>query len=65
MRMLKLLAAAAMTAALTGQALAHVSIEPTEAPSESTYKGVLKVGHGCEGAATTSIRVQIPEGVSR
>ncbi|MBP0438037.1 DUF1775 domain-containing protein [Tianweitania sediminis] len=61
--MLKLAAAAAMTAALMGQALAHVSIEPAEAPAESTYKGVLKVGHGCEGAATTSIRVQIPEGV--
>jgi uncharacterized protein YcnI len=61
MRMLKLMTAAAITAALTGQALAHVSIEPAEAPAESTYKGVLKVGHGCEGAATISIRVQIPK----
>jgi uncharacterized protein YcnI len=63
MNSLKLLAAVALTAALTGQASAHVSIEPTEAPAESTFKGVLKVGHGCDGAATTSIRVQIPDGV--
>ena len=32
-------------------------------PPISAYKAVLRVGHGCEGAATTAMRVQIPEGL--
>jgi uncharacterized protein YcnI len=43
---------------------AHVTLETTEAPVGSTYKAVLRVGHGCEGgSATIAIRVQIPDGV--
>jgi uncharacterized protein YcnI len=42
---------------------AHVTLETAEAPPESTYKAVLRVGHGCEGHPTTAIRVRIPEGV--
>src|SRR5699024_7256548 len=34
-----------------------------KAPSGSTYKAILRVGHGCDGNATTAIRVKIPEGV--
>jgi uncharacterized protein YcnI len=30
---------------------------------KSTYKAVLRVPHGCEGAASLKIRVQIPDGV--
>ena len=44
-------------------ALAHLTLETAEAPAGSTYKGVIRVGHGCEGAPTTAVRVQIPEGV--
>jgi len=44
-------------------AFAHISLETAEAPVGSTYKAVLRVPHGCEGAATTGVRVQIPEGV--
>lgn len=33
-----------------------------EAPVGATYKAVLRVGHGCDEAATTRIRVRIPEG---
>ena len=44
-------------------ALAHLSLETKEAPAGSTYKAVIRIGHGCEGAATTTVRVQIPEGV--
>lgn len=44
-------------------ALAHVTLETKEAPAGSTYKAVLRVPHGCDGAATTAIRVRIPEGV--
>jgi uncharacterized protein YcnI len=44
-------------------ALAHVTLEGREAPIKSSYKAVLRVPHGCEGAATVKIRVQIPDGV--
>jgi uncharacterized protein YcnI len=44
-------------------AAAHITLETPAAPSGSTYKAVLRVGHGCEGQATTGIRVQIPDGV--
>jgi hypothetical protein len=50
-------------AAVGPAALAHVTLETREAPAGSTYKAVLRVPHGCEGAATTAIRVRIPEGV--
>jgi periplasmic copper chaperone A len=42
---------------------AHVTLESKEAPPNSSYKAVLRVGHGCEGKPTTAIRVQIPDGV--
>jgi uncharacterized protein YcnI len=45
------------------QALAHVTLETQTAPIGSTYKAVARVPHGCKGAATTKVRVQIPEGV--
>lgn len=55
---------AALAAACSGgAALAHVTLETGKAPVESTYKAVLRVGHGCEGRPTTAIRVRIPEGV--
>lgn len=44
-------------------ALAHVTFEKAEAKSGSTYKAVLRVGHGCEGSPTRAVRVQIPDGV--
>ena len=47
----------------TCTALAHVSFETSQAAAGSTYKGVLRIGHGCEGSPTTAIRVRIPEGI--
>ena len=44
-------------------AFAHVTLERDEAKVGSTYKAVLRVPHGCDGKATTAVRVQIPEGV--
>jgi periplasmic copper chaperone A len=44
-------------------ASAHVTLEQQQAPVGSSYKGVMRVPHGCEGTATTSIRVRIPDGV--
>ena len=47
----------------TGAAFAHITLETQEAPVGSTYKAILRVPHGCDGKATTAVRVQIPEGV--
>lgn len=44
-------------------AFAHITLEKDEAKVGSTYKAVLRVPHGCEGKATTAVRVQVPEGV--
>ena len=44
-------------------ASAHVTLENQEARVGASYKGVLKVPHGCEKTATVSIRVKIPDGV--
>jgi len=44
-------------------ALAHVELALDEAPAGSSYRAVLMVPHGCAGAATTGLRVLIPEGV--
>jgi len=57
------LPACAALALGTRAAFAHVTLEAQEAPVGSTYKAVLRVPHGCEGKATTAVRVQIPEGV--
>lgn len=55
---------AAMTGAvlLAAPAMAHVTLEKAEAPAGSTYKAVLRVGHGCDGHATNTLRVKIPDG---
>lgn len=61
--MMKIFLAAALAVAAAGVAQAHITLETGQAPVGSTYKAVLRVGHGCEGTATTRVRVQIPEGV--
>lgn len=43
-------------------AFSHVTLETSQAPVAHSYKAVLRVPHGCQGAATTAVRVQIPEG---
>lgn len=44
-------------------AFAHATLETQEAAQKSTYKGVMRIGHGCNGEATLKVRIQIPEGV--
>ena len=58
-----LLTAGLLTLAVTSAARAHVTLETENAATNSTYKAVLRVGHGCDGKPTTAIRVKIPEGV--
>ena len=56
-----LLAASAM---FTGAqpVFAHVTLQDQVAAAATGYRAVLRVGHGCEGAATVGMRVTIPEG---
>lgn len=62
--MSKLVFAAAALAALgASPALAHVTLETQQAAIGSTYKAVLRVPHGCKGAATIKVRVRVPEGM--
>lgn len=64
MRGLHLLAVSIIAiAGFAGSAAAHVTLEQEESVPDATYKAVLRVGHGCEGAPTTALRVQIPEGL--
>lgn len=56
-------AAAALAAFSASPARAHVTLETRQAAVGSTYKAVLRVPHGCKGAATIKVRVQVPEGV--
>jgi periplasmic copper chaperone A len=57
------------TAALLGLAFAqpvanaHVTLEKSEASVGASYKATFRVPHGCDGSATTKVRVTIPEGV--
>lgn len=53
------------TVALLATALpaqAHIVLQNQEAQIGTTFRAVLVVGHGCGDAATTAVRVQIPEG---
>lgn len=48
---------------LATAAFAHITLEQGQAPAGSTYKAVLRVPHGCDGAATTKVTVRVPEGM--
>ena len=58
----QILMSTAVLTALAGPAMAHIGLAESEAAIGSTFKATLVVGHGCAGAATTQVRVQIPEG---
>jgi uncharacterized protein YcnI len=60
-RELVLGAAGAVVAVCT--ASAHVTLETREAAVGAPYKAVLRVPHGCEGAATIALRVRVPDGM--
>jgi uncharacterized protein YcnI/copper(I)-binding protein len=44
-------------------ARAHATLGTAQAAPGSTYKGVLRVPHGCQGEATHTVSITIPEGV--
>ena len=43
---------------------AHITVAPASAPAGAHQTLVFKVGHGCDGSATTGITVQLPDGVT-
>ena len=52
-----------MAATLPSVALAHATLETAVASPDSDDKAVVRIGHGCDGAATHTVRVTVPEGV--
>jgi periplasmic copper chaperone A len=48
---------------LTSAVSAHVTLELAQATVGAPYKAVLRVPHGCEGAATVALRIRIPDGM--
>ena len=55
----------AFTSSLTGTApaRAHIELSQTSFPAGVNFAAFFKVGHGCDDAPTTSLTVEIPEGV--
>ncbi len=63
MNIRKLAAAVALSAILPATiASAHASFENKEAAAGATFKAILTVPHGCDGQATQTVNIQIPEG---
>ena len=56
------LLAAALVIAAPSLASAHATLEVQQAKVGSTYKAVMRVPHGCQGAPTLKVRIKIPEG---
>lgn len=44
-------------------ALAHVTVRPADAPADSYAHLTFTVPHGCNGSATTVLRIKLPEGI--
>lgn len=64
MRRLNAINLVAAFALLTGagSSFAHIVLQDKAAPVATNYRAVLRVGHGCDGAATTAITVAVPTG---
>ena len=65
MRLLGLLAVAALAMGATTVASAHVTPTPSKAPAGSSTLVAFSVRHGCEGSPTRQLSVQTPAGVTR
>lgn len=55
---------AALAAAFATQAHAHVVMVPATTPTGASFVGAFSVSHGCDGAATRSLRVEFPKEVT-
>jgi len=63
MSKLTIAAIGAALCCISTQALAHATFDRAEASQNSSYRGALRVPHGCNGQATQTVRMTIPEGV--
>lgn len=55
--------AAVLLAAITQTAVAHATLEQESVTQNATEKLTVRIGHGCDGAPTLRVRVQVPEGM--
>lgn len=62
---MKVLALAVSTALLASAAEAHVVFNDMEAVAGDFHTAQLRVMHGCDGAPTTKVRIEMPDGVTR
>lgn len=58
-----MLGAALSILAMSASSQAHILLDTPQAAQGAFYKAVFRVPHGCHGAATTSLKVDIPEGL--
>ena len=58
------LVAALLAVCTVVPAFAHVTLDTREAPALGYVRLAIRVPHGCDGAATIAIRMQVPEGVT-
>ncbi len=56
------LAVAGAILATPGAAAAHATLEEANAKAGSMYKAVMRVPHGCDGQATHTLSIQLPNG---
>jgi uncharacterized protein YcnI len=54
--------AACVMFAWAGNAYSHIVLQDGAAAAGASYRATLRVGHGCDGAATTGIAVSVPAG---
>ncbi|MEY4878693.1 MAG: hypothetical protein RJB62_161 [Pseudomonadota bacterium] len=54
----------ALVISLATPAFAHIVFAEPQTASDSYYAGFLQVGHGCGTSPTTTIRVEIPDGIN-
>lgn len=59
---MKRIVIAAVAALFASPVFAHVTLQMPKAAPGAGYKAVFRVPHGCAGAATTAMRIQMPEG---
>lgn len=57
------IAAAVFAAFLGTMTFGHAGLETKPAVVDTYYKAVMRIPHGCDGAATDTVRVRIPEGM--
>lgn len=54
--------AAAYALAIASPAMAHMTFETAQSAPGETFRGVLVLPHGCDGAPTDAVRVTLPDG---